>query len=126
MPLPKPPTRPATLIDLATATQARAKRPRKKAAEPELTVVAVPPEEIVERFPTLALADDYAVVAWMLRHPAEVEEYRRRRDQQAEEVRRQGEAAGIIPTPEESAKRREELQRRWAAQQGQDNAPAAG
>ncbi len=30
MPLPKPPTRPATLIDLATATQARAKRPRTK------------------------------------------------------------------------------------------------
>jgi len=30
MPLPKPPTRPATLIDIATATQARAKRPKPK------------------------------------------------------------------------------------------------
>ena len=33
MPLPKPPTRPATLIDLSTATRARAARPRAKKAE---------------------------------------------------------------------------------------------
>ncbi|HRO58036.1 MAG TPA: PhoH family protein [Burkholderiaceae bacterium] len=32
MPLPKPPDRPATLIDIATAAQARAKRPKAKAA----------------------------------------------------------------------------------------------
>jgi PhoH-like ATPase len=39
MPLPKPPTRPATLIDLATATRARAKRTRsKKALAGELPV----------------------------------------------------------------------------------------
>ncbi|TXL66099.1 PhoH family protein [Zeimonas arvi] len=33
MPLPKPPTRPATLIDLSTATRARATRPRVKKTE---------------------------------------------------------------------------------------------
>ena len=33
MPLPKPPTRPATLIDLSTATRARATRPRAKKTE---------------------------------------------------------------------------------------------
>jgi PhoH-like ATPase len=42
MPLPKPPTRPATLIDLSTATRARAARPRPRKAEtPEQTTESV-------------------------------------------------------------------------------------
>lgn len=45
------------------------------------------PETIVQRYSTLALADVYAVVAYYLRHPSDVEGYLARRDQQAEEVR---------------------------------------
>ena len=44
------------------------------------------PETIVQRYSTLALPDVYAVLAYYLRHPREVEEYLARREQQAEEV----------------------------------------
>ena len=43
-------------------------------------------EEIVMRFPTLRLADVYAVIAYYLRHKAEVQDYMRWRDREAEEV----------------------------------------
>lgn len=39
------------------------------------------------RYSTLALPDVYAVRAYYLRHPKEVEEYLSRREQKAEEVR---------------------------------------
>ena len=45
------------------------------------------PETIVQRYSTLALPDVYAVVAYYLRHPSEVEGYLARREQKAEEVR---------------------------------------
>src|SRR5467141_1911660 len=45
------------------------------------------PETIVQRYSTLALPDVYAVLAYYLRHPSEVEEYLARREQKAEEVR---------------------------------------
>jgi uncharacterized protein (DUF433 family) len=45
------------------------------------------PEAIVQRYSTLALADVYAVVAYYLRHPGEIEQYLGRREQKAEEVR---------------------------------------
>jgi uncharacterized protein (DUF433 family) len=44
------------------------------------------PETIVQRDSTLSLPDVYAVLAYYLRHPKEVEEYLARRDQKAEEV----------------------------------------
>lgn len=44
------------------------------------------PEEIVLRFTTLRLADVYAVIAYYLRHKAEVQDYLRWRDRKAEEV----------------------------------------
>jgi uncharacterized protein (DUF433 family) len=44
------------------------------------------PEAIVRRYPTLALADVHAVIAFYLRHPGEVAEYVLRREQQAREV----------------------------------------
>jgi len=44
-------------------------------------------EEIVEHYPTLQLADVYAVFAYYLRHEDEVEAYLRERERQAEELR---------------------------------------
>jgi uncharacterized protein (DUF433 family) len=50
------------------------------------------PERIVEQFPTLDLADVYAVIAYYLRHRADVDAYVERRAQlyerQTDEVRR--------------------------------------
>lgn len=45
------------------------------------------PETIVQRYPTLRLPDVYAVIAYFLRHPGEIDEYFRRRERQAAEVR---------------------------------------
>lgn len=50
------------------------------------------PEAIVQRYPTLALPDAYAVIAYYLRHPEEIEAYLARRDQQAEAATRQAHA----------------------------------
>jgi uncharacterized protein (DUF433 family) len=46
------------------------------------------PETIAQRYPTLALADVYAVIAYYLAHRSEVEEYLDRQEQMANEVRR--------------------------------------
>jgi uncharacterized protein (DUF433 family) len=45
------------------------------------------PETIVQRYETLRLPDVYAVIAYYLRHPGEIDEYLRRRERQAAEVR---------------------------------------
>ena len=45
------------------------------------------PETIVQRYSTLALRDVYAVIAYYLRHPTEIEEYLARREREGEEVR---------------------------------------
>ena len=45
------------------------------------------PEAIAQRYPTAALPDIYAVVAYYLRHRADVEAYLSEREQQAREVR---------------------------------------
>jgi uncharacterized protein (DUF433 family) len=50
------------------------------------------PEGIVQSYDTLQLADVYAVLAWYLRHKAEVTDYLRRREVEAEAVRRMIEA----------------------------------
>lgn len=50
------------------------------------------PEEIVQQYPSLDLADIYAVLAYYLRHRAEVDAYVQRRQQQAQQVRQQNEA----------------------------------
>ncbi|MFL6194174.1 MAG: DUF433 domain-containing protein [Thermoanaerobaculia bacterium] len=49
-------------------------------------------EEIHEAYPTVSLADVYAVIAYYLRHQEEVEEYIKEQRREAEEVRRQDEA----------------------------------
>jgi len=46
-----------------------------------------PPETIVQRYSTLALPDVYAVVAYYLRHPGEIEEYLAQREKMADDVR---------------------------------------
>ena len=46
-------------------------------------------EEIVYRYPSLFLADVYAVISYYLRRPKEVEEYLSQRRQSGEQVRRQ-------------------------------------
>ncbi len=68
------------------------------------TVVAVfdlgaSPEEIVQQFPALGLADMYAVIGYYLRHRDEVGTYLRERQERADVVRRatesRYEASGI-------------------------------
>ena len=50
------------------------------------------PEEIVEAFDTLQLADVYSVIGYYLRHQAEVDAYLRKIDEKWEEIRRKNEA----------------------------------
>jgi uncharacterized protein (DUF433 family) len=50
------------------------------------------PEAIAQRYPTLALPDAYAVIAYYLRHPDEIEAYLARRDQQADATIQQAHA----------------------------------
>jgi uncharacterized protein (DUF433 family) len=49
-------------------------------------------EEIAQRYPTLQLADVYAVIAYYLRRQPEVQAYLQEREKQAEVVRRENEA----------------------------------
>jgi uncharacterized protein (DUF433 family) len=48
-------------------------------------------EEIVQQYPSLALADVYAVISFMLRRPEEVAAYLRRRRQAAYQIRAENE-----------------------------------
>ena len=50
------------------------------------------PEQIAEGFPTLTLADIYAVIGYYLRHRADVDAYLERRKVEAAAVRREIEA----------------------------------
>jgi uncharacterized protein (DUF433 family) len=50
------------------------------------------PEGIVQSYDTLPLAEVYAVLTWYLRHKAEVEDYLRKRAEEAKEIRRTIEA----------------------------------
>ena len=49
-------------------------------------------EEIVYQYPSLQLADVYAVISFYLRHQEEVEAYLQRRQQRATEIRQQNQA----------------------------------
>ena len=50
------------------------------------------PEEIVQQYPSLDLADIYAVLGYYLRHRPEVDLYLHRRQDQAQQIRQQNEA----------------------------------
>lgn len=51
------------------------------------------PEQIADQYPGLKLADVYAVVTWMLRHPAELASYVESRQAAAEKTRERIEQA---------------------------------
>ena len=74
-------------------------------------------EEIVRNFDTLQLADVYAVLVWATLHAEEADVYLNRREAEAVQVRRRGEALGIVRTPEESERFKQELLARKARQQ---------
>lgn len=48
-------------------------------------------EEIAQQYPSLELADIYVVIAYYLRHRSEVESYLRKRQKQADVVRKENE-----------------------------------
>ena len=48
-------------------------------------------EEMVQQYPSVALADVYSVIAYYLRHQAEIQAYLTERQQQAAQVREQNE-----------------------------------
>jgi uncharacterized protein (DUF433 family) len=50
-----------------------------------------PAETIADQYPSLSLAEVYAVIGYYLRHQPEVEAYLREREQLAKEVRQQNE-----------------------------------
>jgi uncharacterized protein (DUF433 family) len=49
-------------------------------------------EEIVHQYPSLHLADVYAVISYYLRRRSDVEAYLRQRQQRADEIRKQNES----------------------------------
>lgn len=69
-------------------------------------------EEIAKRFETLEMADVHTVIAYILRHRKEVEEYMTRREAEAAELQKQIQEA--MP-PRVT---RKELQARWDARKG--------
>lgn len=52
------------------------------------------PESMIQRYPTLTLADTYSVISYYLRHRDEVADYLARRQEKAREVARKIESAG--------------------------------
>src|SRR5437588_1501150 len=60
------------------------------------------PQEIVGMYDSLALADVFAVIAYYLGHPAEIDEYLRKCDEDAAAIRRRIEASQpLSPTKDE-------------------------
>lgn len=49
------------------------------------------PEEIVQQYPSVALADVYSVIAYYLRHDSDIQAYLSQRREQAAQVRQQNE-----------------------------------
>lgn len=68
------------------------------------------PETIVHKYPTLNLADVYAVISYYLRHRAQVDDFLRQREVEAAELQRQIET---------SQPPRPDLCARWLARQAE-------
>ena len=56
------------------------------------------PQDIVRMYDTLDLGDVYAVIAYYLAHPGEIDEYLRKCDEEAEAIRRQIESSQPLQT----------------------------
>jgi uncharacterized protein (DUF433 family) len=56
----------------------------------------ITPEQLAEGFPTICLADIYFAIGYYLSHQAEIEQYLREGERQAEEVLRQ--SPDLFPT----------------------------
>jgi uncharacterized protein (DUF433 family) len=78
--------------------------------------------DIVKAFDTLDPADVHAILAWALRHSEDVGAYLRGRDEEAAQIRRHLEDAGLTPTLEESARLKEILVARQKELQGTGDA----
>lgn len=59
------------------------------------------PEALHEGFPTVPLADIYAVIAYYLAHQAELDVYLKQRDEAAERIRQEWETRNPPPTKAE-------------------------
>jgi uncharacterized protein (DUF433 family) len=66
------------------------------------------PEEMVQSYDVLDLADVYAAIAYYLRHQRELDDYLNRRDQEAARIRQ------VIEANQRPGPTKEELLRRWA------------
>ncbi|HWQ32686.1 MAG TPA: DUF433 domain-containing protein [Blastocatellia bacterium] len=73
-------------------------------------------EQVQDSFPSLKLADIYAVISYYLNHRAEVDEYLRQQETRAEEVRRMIDAS---PLSVDRRGLRERLLSGWQAMQQQ-------
>jgi uncharacterized protein (DUF433 family) len=82
------------------------------------------PADVVRAFDTLELADVHAVLAWALRHADDLGAYLKRRDEEAVQIRRRLEEAGLTPTRAQSAELKEKLiaRRKDSQSRGTDDA----
>jgi uncharacterized protein (DUF433 family) len=71
------------------------------------------PEDLHEGFPTVPLADIYAVIAYYLAHEAELDAYLKQNEENAAEIRQEWESRNPPPT-------RAELLERLAKKRGQE------
>ena len=69
------------------------------------------PEDLHEGFPTVPLADIYAVIAYYLANQDEVDAYLKQRDEEAERVRQEWETRNPPPTKAELLARLEAKRR---------------
>lgn len=76
-------------------------------------------ERIAESFPSLDLADIYAVIAYYLANRESVEEYMRQQEAEAEALRQQIESD---PKQQKATSQRERIRARWAARQSRTDA----
>jgi uncharacterized protein (DUF433 family) len=69
------------------------------------------PEDLHEGFPTIPLADMYAVIAYYLANQADVDAYLKRRRQEADRIRQEWETRNPPPTKAELLARLDNKQR---------------
>ncbi len=72
-------------------------------------------EQIAHKFPPISLADIYAAITYYLQHQAEVEEYLRQREAEADAAQQRIESDPHYQA--QAAEMRERLLARWAARE---------